>query len=172
VQRLRADLLTARGRLAEAAALYRDVLATKPADNAALTVVLSDCRQRGNVEDAIGFATRALTEDSDNFIALHTLGWAYVTQGNHPAARSVVERALKTFNEQKLSGSSTVLRAIGGALGLLTAVPGLTRWFPRVSSMAHVDAETTQALAEWKSWAQRYLEWQQRGSGQAFPKVP
>lgn len=86
---------------------------SNPADDPALIVVLADCCRRGAADEAIEYATRALRTDPANFMALKTLGWAYVTQSNHDAARIVVERALNRFDELKLGEPSTVLHTIG-----------------------------------------------------------
>jgi tetratricopeptide (TPR) repeat protein len=118
LHRLRADLLTSRGRFAEAAILYRESLELNPADDPALIVVLAECHRRGAVEEAIGYASRALQTDPADFMALKTLGWAYVTERNHDAARIAIEQALNRFDELKLGEPSTVLLAIGAFFGL------------------------------------------------------
>lgn len=146
--------------------MYRDVLVLTPADAAALPVVLADCRRRGAVEEAIGFANRALAIEPDNFVALQTLGWAHVSQGNHQAAQPVIERALKRFDELRMGDPSTVLRIVGAAFGLAARVPALRRRFPKLVQSTHVAAVTAEELNEWKVWARRYLEWHSHEFGQ------
>ena len=171
LHRLRADLLTSRGRLAEAAILYRESLESNPDDDPALIVVLAECHQRGAVEEAIEYATRALETDPGNFMALKTLGWAYVTQRNHGAARIVIERALNRFDELTLAEPSTVLLAIGAFVGLAARLQGLRRRFPSLDASSRVGAKTAQELNDWRSWAERYLAWHKREDGAAFPEA-
>ena len=158
LRRLRADLLTSRGRLAEAAILYREFLESNPADDAALMAVLADCRQRGAVEEAIAYASRGLRTDPGNFMALKTLGWAYVRQRNHDAARIVIAQALKRFDELKLGEPSPVLHAIGACFGFAARVPGLRR-VPKLVAASRIGAHAAEDLNDWRSWAERYLAW-------------
>jgi len=164
-------VLTSRGRFAEAAILYREALESNPADDSALFTVLADCRRRGAVDEAIEYASRALRSDQGNFMALKTLGWAYVTQRNHDAARIVIAQALNRFDELKLGEPSTVLIAMGAFCGLAARVPGLRRRFPGLDSMSRVGAKTAQELNDWRSWAERYLAWHRR-DGAASPEAP
>ena len=90
LRRLRAQSLVGRNRCPEAAVVYRDVLRSDPVHAPGLYVVLADCRARGAVDEAITIATRALAVDDAQFAALQTLAWAYVTKGDHAAARPVV----------------------------------------------------------------------------------
>ena len=171
LHRLRADLLTSRGRFAEAAILYRDSLESNPADDPALIVVLGECRPRGAVEEAIEYASRALQTDPGNFMALKTLGWAYVTERNHDAARIVIEQALNRFDQLKLGEPSTALHVIGAFFGLVARLPGRRRRFPSLASSSRVGAKTAQELNDWRSWAERYLAWHKRQDGAASPEA-
>jgi tetratricopeptide (TPR) repeat protein len=157
LRRARADVLTARGRTAEAAALYRDVLRRDPADDSALLVVLADCRRRGAVDEAIQFATRALAIDSSHFMALRTLGWAYVTQGDHAAAGPVVARALLRYNELRLSEPVGVLRGLDSAFDFAARLPWIRRCWPRFPERSSLADTTAEALTAWREWAEHYL---------------
>ena len=124
---MRAQYLVARNRTAEAARVYREVLRSEPVHVPGIFVVLSDCRSRGAIDEAIEFATRALAVDGEHFMALQTLSWAYVTQGNHPAARVVVAKALEQFEVQRLGEPSKALRAVDWVRIELTITPAVSR---------------------------------------------
>jgi hypothetical protein len=104
-------------------------------------------------------------------MALKTLGWAYVTQRNHDAARIVIEQALNRFDELKLGEPSTALLAMGAFFGLAARLPGLRRRFPRLESSSNVGANTAQQLNDWRSWAVRYVAWHKREDGPASPEA-
>jgi hypothetical protein len=101
---------------------------------------------RGTVDEAIDIATRALAVDNEHFMALQTLAWAYVTQGNHSAARAVVAKALEQFRALRLDEPSNTLRAID------VLRPSASR---HLRSRAE---DTTELLNDWKRWAESHLE--------------
>jgi predicted Zn-dependent protease len=146
LQNLRAQYLVARNRTSEAARIYREVLRSDPIHVPGIFVVLSDCRMRGAVDEAIDVATRALAVDDEHFMALQTLAWAYVTQENHPAARVAVARALEQFRAQRLDEPSNALRAVD--------VP---RRLARLRQPSTLAEDTAESLKDWKRWAEGYL---------------
>jgi hypothetical protein len=93
---------------------------------------------------------------------LKTLAWAYVTRGDHQAARPVIERALSRFDELKLGDPPAVLRIISAAAGLFARFPVLAQLFPRLVRLRHVAAQTADELNAWKARAREYLEWHSR----------
>jgi tetratricopeptide (TPR) repeat protein len=135
----RAQYLLARNRTAEAAVLYRDLLQSDPVHVPGLIAVLVDCHERNAIDDAITVATRALTVDSKHFMALQTLGWAYVKRGDHSAARPVIAKALEQFDAQGLAEAHRALWVLD-----------------RVASR-RPGAEAAAQLAAWKQWAVDYL---------------
>ena len=146
-QNLRAQYLVARNRPSEAARIYREVLRSDPTHVPGIFVVLSDCRMRDAVDEAIDVATRALAVDDKHFMALQTLAWAYVTQKNHSAARVAVGNALEQFRAQRLDEPSTTLRAID------VLRPSASR---RLQSP--VAEDVAESLKDWKRWAESYLK--------------
>jgi tetratricopeptide (TPR) repeat protein len=160
---LRANLLVAQGRISEAVPLYRDILRSNPVDAVGLEVVLSDCRKRGDVDEALGFSKRALAVDERHFTALQTLGWAHMMKGDHAAARAAIARALQQFRDSGLGESSRALRVIDHFLRLIGRVPLLRRRIERRPRRS-VDGSTTGALKAWETWAKSYLA-SQEGAG-------
>ena len=146
-QNLRAQYLVARNRTSEAARIYREVLRSDPIHVPGIFVVLSDCRTRGAVDEAIDVATRALAVDGEHFMALQTLAWAYVTQENHSAARVAVANALEQFRAQHLDEPSRTLHAIDV---LRPSASGCLR-----SPLAE---DVAASLRDWKRWAESYLK--------------
>jgi hypothetical protein len=114
--------------------------------------VLSDCRRRGAVDEAIEVATRALAVEGDHFMALQTLAWAYVTRGDHAAAGVIVAKALEQFRARGLGPPSKALRVIEALRRLI---------HPDRRSV--VEALET-SMKDWARWAESYLEWQQAGA--------
>ena len=110
-------------------------------------VVLSDCRMRGAVDEAIDVATRALAVDDKHFMALQTLAWAYVTQENHLAARVAVGKALEQFRAQRLDEPSNTLRAID-----VLRPSASRRLRPPLAE------DVAESLKDWKRWAESYLK--------------
>ena len=147
LQNVRAQYLVARNRTSEAARIYREVLRSDPTHVPGIFVVLSDCRMRGAVDEAIHVATRALAVDDEHFMALQTLAWAYVTQENHSAARVAVAKALEQFRAQRLDEPSNTLRAIDVL---------------RRSASRHLRSplaeDAAKSLKDWKRWAESYLK--------------
>jgi tetratricopeptide (TPR) repeat protein len=148
---LRAQYLVARSRTSEAARIYREVLRSDPIHVPGIYVVLSDCRTRGAIDEAIDVATRALALDGEHFMALQTLAWAYVTQENHPAARAAVAKALEQFRAQRLDEPSNTLRTID----VLQHVLGPSASRRLRSPLAE---EVAASLSDWKRWAESYLK--------------
>ena len=146
-QNLRAQYLVARNRTSEAARIYREVLQSDPIHVPGIFVVLSDCRTRGAVDEAIDVATSALAVDGAHFMALQTLAWANVTQENHSAARVAVAKALEQFRAQRLDEPSSTLRAID-----VLRPPASRRLRPPLAE--HV----AESLNDWKRWADDYLK--------------
>lgn len=153
---LRAAILTTRGRMADAARLYREVLEREPAHNPGLLIVLADCRQRGAVDRAIDIAERALQIEPNHFVALQTLGWAHVLRGNHGAARPVIARALAEYRRQRLADSPRVLGSMDAAVGLISRLSWLSHRAQRSSSVSLAE-RAAEPLKAWKDWAEQYV---------------
>ena len=164
LRRIRADVLTARGRTAEAAALYRDTLDRSPADDSALLTVLGDCLRRGRVDDAIEVATAALAVESGHFLALSTLGWAYMTRGDHAAARVFLVRALHRYQELRLGEPVSLLRGLDFMFGLAARLPFTHRLWPRLRHPARLAEMTTESLEAWKESTKQYLASRQQAA--------
>jgi hypothetical protein len=137
---LRAGFLLALNRKTNAAALYRELLESEPTHVPGLITVLSDCVERNAPDDAIRVATRALGVDDRHFMALQTLGWAYLAMGNHAAARPIVAKARRVFDAQ---GLGNVSREIKGA----------AQWLSRRS----INESDCEELDDWRCWADSYL---------------
>jgi tetratricopeptide (TPR) repeat protein len=149
-----------RGRRDRAMETYRAILASDPADPAALPMVLDDLRRDGKAQQAIDTAERALAAMPDNFFALDGLAWARIELGDHGQAKAAVERAihsLETLNPGKPLGP--VVRAVLGMVRFLGFIPGLGGRVPRIPSSASINADAGRGLAEWRQWANAYLAW-------------
>ena len=156
MRHLRANLLVAQGRMSEAVPLFRDILSSNPVDAVGLEVVLSDCRKRGDVDEALEFSKRALAVNDQHFTALQTLGWAHMMKGDHAAARVAIARALQQFRDSGLGESSRALRLIDHFVRFAGRVPLLRR---RIEGRRRrsVDESTIGALKAWETWATSYL---------------
>jgi tetratricopeptide (TPR) repeat protein len=165
---LAAAFHTIRGRHERALAIYQNILASDPGDPAALSAVLSELRRGGEALQAIEVAERALAAMPDNFMALDGLAWARIQRGEHEQARTVVERAIVTFEALKPGKPLGALERLAlGTVRLLGTMPGLRSRVPRIPSAASVDADAARGLADWRKWANDYLAWyeQKHGSG-------
>jgi tetratricopeptide (TPR) repeat protein len=82
------------GKLDDAEAVLRDVIAKQPQDAAALNslgYLLADHGRK--LDDAVGLIQRALAIESDNPSYLDSLGWAYYKQGRYTDAVAPLEHA-------------------------------------------------------------------------------
>ena len=156
----------------EAAALYRDTLRRLPADDPALLVVLADCIRRADVTDAMEIASAALAVDSGHFMALRTLGWAYMTRGDHAAARVFLVRALHRYQDLQLGEPSTLLRGLGSVFGLAARLPLMHRLWPRLRERSGLADMTTKSLEAWKESTERYLASRQQTAPKSSDVLP
>jgi tetratricopeptide (TPR) repeat protein len=156
LRHLRANFLVAQGRMSEAVPLFRDILRSNPVDAVGIEVVLSDCRKRGDVDEALGLSKRALAVDDHHFSTLQTLGWAHIMKGDHAAARPAIVRALQQFQDSGLGESSSALRMIDQFLRFIGRIPLFRRRFEK-RSRRNVDESATAALKAWETWAKSYL---------------
>jgi tetratricopeptide (TPR) repeat protein len=166
----KASVFMIRGKRDRAMDAYRSILASDPADPAALPLVLDDLRRDGKARQAIETAERALAAMPDNFFALDGLAWARIELGEYSQAKAAVEQAihsLDTLNPGKPIGR--LERVAVGVVRFLGSIPGLGGRVPRVPSAAAINADAARGLAEWKRWANDYLTWydSERGEGAA-----
>lgn len=150
-----------RGKRDAALQLHRSILDSEPDDPAALSSVLREYRERGQLDDVVTVSQRALERRPSDFIALDALAWAYVKKGDHEKAKPVVERAIASVADLRLGDvwSSRGPRLMLAATSAICQLPGLRARSPQIPTADAMASEVERDMAEWKAWASEYLAW-------------
>ena len=127
------------GRIGDAEAIYRQVLATDPENPDALHLLGVVALQRGNAQEAVDLASRSLANRPDDPNALNHLGEAYRMLGFLDEAKTCFEKtlALDSNYHQACNNLGNVYQA-GGRLDIAMS------WFQRALEISpdYADAHT------------------------------
>jgi tetratricopeptide (TPR) repeat protein len=146
-----------RGRREQAFADYTAVLDQAPADFTALYTVLQHLQRKGQDEEALHVAERALAKEPDHFLALQTAACLSVKLDRLSDAKEYTERSLEAMPDVR-AGSTPILDGFANAA--LWVARLLRRPRAMGSSPPEVPSSATEReLGNWRRWATGYLAW-------------
>ena len=138
----------------KAVARYRAILRKRPADISGLYFVVRGLRRSGKDIEALSVTEEALEVEPDNFLALQQACCISAALGNHVEGRAFAKRALAVADHEG-PYSKWGDRLMTAGFWLIRVVKGRHRLAEReIPSVA-----AARELAEWKDWANRYVEW-------------
>ena len=156
---MRANRLWAKGALAEAEVLYRQVLDRDPTDWFARLMLSNCCERQGRLAEALTFAEQCACREPPSLMALQIAIRLAFALEKHNKVEVYVRRALALPDVQNEIPKEVIPPVLLLLMRTLSKLPWLRRRV-RHEELAQMELGfQTQQLKEWKTWAQEYLAW-------------
>jgi tetratricopeptide (TPR) repeat protein len=157
---MRANRLWAKGALAEAEVLYREVLDRDPTDWFARLMLSNCCERQRRLAEALTLAEECALREPPSLFALQAAIRLALAIEEHDKVDAYVRRALALPEVQnEIPKEIAFPRVLLAFMRTLAKLPWLRRRI-RHEEIAQMELGVqTQQLKEWKTWALEYLAW-------------